>query len=73
MLLMERAYQFSVYRRDIHGRESGYVAEERYHTIAEALAHRYQPEKEYLVLVHSPRCWMSREEFEKWAAEQEPE
>jgi hypothetical protein len=70
---MERAYRFAVFRHDIHAGESGCVAEERYHTVSEVLAHPYQPNEEYFVLVHSPRRWMSRDDFEKWAAAQEPE
>jgi hypothetical protein len=72
-LVMGRAYRFSVYRHDIHAGESGYVAEERYRTVAEVLAHPYQPDEEYLVLVHSLRRWMSREDFKQLAVEQEPE
>jgi hypothetical protein len=72
-LVMKHAYRFSVYRLDIHAGESGYVAEERYRTVAEVLAHPYQPDEEYSVLVHSPRRWMSKEDFEKLAAEQYPE
>jgi hypothetical protein len=66
-------FRFSVYRSDVRAGGSEYVADERYDPIAEVLAHPYQPGEEYLVLSHHPRCWMSKDEFEKWASEQEPE
>ena len=70
---MHHTYRFSVYREDVHAGESGVVAEERYRTRNEVLAHPYQTDETYLVLIHSPRRWMSREEFERWARDQEPE
>jgi hypothetical protein len=66
-------FRFRVYRLDIHAGRSGYVAEEQYHTIAEVLAHAYEPGEEYSILLESPRRWMSKEEFEKWASERQPE
>jgi hypothetical protein len=63
-------FRFSVYRSDVHAGESMYVAEARYHSIADVLAYAYQPEEKYLVLIHKPRRWMSKEEFAAWASEQ---
>jgi hypothetical protein len=63
-------FRFSVYRSDIDAGDGVYVAEERYNTIAEVLAHPYEPDGEYFVLFHSPRRWMSKEKFGKWAIEQ---
>jgi hypothetical protein len=62
--------RFSVYRWDIHAGESGYVAEERYHTIDEVLAHPYQPNENYCVRLHGSSGWMRKDEFERWALEQ---
>jgi len=64
-------FRFSIYRSDIHAGKSGYVAEQRYHTIAEALAHPYHRDEDYLILLHDSRRWMGRDEFEAWASLQE--
>ncbi len=62
--------RFSIYRADIHAGEGGYVAEARYRTIAEVLAHPYRPDEEYQIHLHGLRRWMDRRAFEKWAAKQ---
>jgi hypothetical protein len=67
------AFEFSVYRSDVHAGEGGYVAEERYRTIAEVLSHPCHPDEEYQILVHAGRRWMSKAEFEAWASRQETE
>ncbi len=67
------AFRFGVYRLDVNTRESMVVAEERYNTIAEILSLPYQPDEEYLILLHGlrRRRWLSREEFQVWASQQE--
>jgi len=67
------AFRFSVYRSDVHAGEGGYIAEERYHTIAEVLLHPYRPDEQYLIRLHSIRRWLSKEEFAVLASQQETE
>ena len=63
-------YQFSVYRSEINAGDGGYVAEERYCTIAEVLAHPYESDQEYWIHLHGFRRWLPREKFEAWASQQ---
>jgi hypothetical protein len=67
------AFRSSVYRLDVNAGDSMVVAEERYNTIAEMLSLPYQPDEEYLILFHGlrRRRWLSREEIQVWASQQE--
>jgi len=46
-----KPYAFSIYRHDVHAGDGGCIAEERYRTIAEVLAHPYKADEEYWIHV----------------------
>jgi hypothetical protein len=65
-----RSYAFSIYRHDVHAGDGGSIAQARYRTIAEVLAHPFQDGEEYWIHVRRLSRYLPREEFEDWAAGQ---
>ena len=63
-----KPFAFGIYRHDVYAGDGGCIAEERYRTIAEVLAHPYKASEEYWIHVQSLSRYMPKEEFGMWAS-----